>query len=228
MRSHTPGRSENGSETISRSSGLRRANRGCPGAAGGPHRRRPMRTAPRGLLDETDASLHRAERIVLEPRRQRELEHDLGVRRPVHGGEPLRARREHEISAQQVEVGHVALWTNSHRPSRNGWQFVCGTGVRSRRGRAPGTAWTRCGPRARADSGPTRRATRSDTQPAPTSRADAVPIRRFGAHARVELWSTMPCEVLKSSALATTGTAAMRDGSDGTRTRDLRRDRPAL
>jgi hypothetical protein len=58
--------------------------------------------------------------------------------------------------------------------------------------------------------------------PMPSPFVGSAPMRAW------RLWSTMPCEVLKSSALATTGTAAMRDGSDGTRTRDLRRDRPAL
>ena len=60
-------------------------------------------------LDETDRSLERLDRIILEAERQREMEDNLGVGRARNVGEQRRVDGEHEISSDQVEVGDEAV-----------------------------------------------------------------------------------------------------------------------
>ena len=101
------------------------------------------------------------------------------------------------------------LCTNSQRPWRNGWQFVCCTGdpiaarmcarksgdstcAASRAGSRPPRPATRCG-RRRPSPVP------YQPRPKPSPLVGSAPMRAW------RLWSTIPCSVLKTSSSTRTG-----------------------
>ena len=61
------------------------------------------------LLDQADRALQRADRVVLEPEGQRELEHHLGVRRAVNVRKERRVDGQHEIAPNVAEAAEVPV-----------------------------------------------------------------------------------------------------------------------
>jgi hypothetical protein len=77
--------------------------------AEGPLDHPPVALARAGRLDEPDRPLERADRVLVEAERQRELEDHLGVRRPLDVGEQLRVDAEHEIAPDLLQVGDESV-----------------------------------------------------------------------------------------------------------------------
>src|SRR3954470_513653 len=60
-------------------------------------------------LDEACHPLEPADRVLLQPEGEREVEHHLGVRRPLDGVVQIRAYGQHHVAAQLAVLGDVAV-----------------------------------------------------------------------------------------------------------------------